>query len=67
MMDIRLQPLILWTDRDVLRRTIPECFRSNFGDKVTISIDCYKVFVLQSSTVFAKACTWSSYKHHNTI
>ena len=66
-MDIRLQPLILWPDRDELRRTMPECFQSNFGDKVTIIIDCFEVFVQRSSTVFAKACTWSSYKHHNTI
>ena len=42
-------------------------FRCSFGEKVAVNIDCFKVFIEQPSNLLARACTWSSYKHHNTI
>ena len=44
-----------------------ECFRSAFGDKVAVIIDCFEVFIDRPSHLLARACTWSSYKHHNTV
>ncbi|XP_062500329.1 uncharacterized protein LOC134177568 [Corticium candelabrum] len=32
-LDAELQPLILWPDRDILRKTMPKCFLSSFGEK----------------------------------
>ena len=32
-MDIRLQDLIIWPEREELQRTMPECFRVSFGTK----------------------------------
>ena len=66
-MDIQLRPLILWPVRQHLRRTMPSCFQNAFGDKVAVIIDCFEVFIERPSNLLARACTWSSYKHHNTI
>ena len=66
-MDIRLRPLILWPDRQELRQTMPECFRASFSEKVAVIIDCFEVFIERPSNLLARACTWSSYKHHNTV
>lgn len=46
---------------------MPECFRAEFGDKVAVVIDCFEVFIERPSNLLARACTWSSYKHHNTV
>ena len=66
-MDICLQNLILWPDRDVLQKTMPEYFRSSFGTKVAVIIDCSEVFIERPSNLKTRAITWSNYKHHNTV
>ena len=66
-MDIRLQGLIMWPDRDSLRKTMPICFQKAFGKKVAVIIDCFEIFVERPSNLQARAMTWSNYKHHNTI
>ena len=62
----RLDLLIRWPDRDMLKKTTPRCFRKNYGTKVVVILDCFEVFMERPSNPLAKACTWSSYKHHNT-
>ena len=42
-MDIRLQDLIIWPEREELQRTMPECFKVSFGTKVAIIIDCFEL------------------------
>ena len=66
-MDIRLQDLIIWPEREELQRTMPECFKVSFGTKVAIIIDCFEVFIERPSNLEARACTWSNYKHKNTV
>ena len=66
-MDIRLQHLIFWPDRDALRKTIPDCFQESFERKVAVIIDCFEIFVERPSKLKVRAATWSNYKHHNTI
>ncbi|XP_062512472.1 uncharacterized protein LOC134188291 [Corticium candelabrum] len=46
---------------------MPECFLSSFGEKVAIIIDCFEIFVERPTNLLARACTWSQYKHHNTV
>ena len=65
-MDIRLSFLITWPDRENLRKSMPFCFRPNYGLKVTSIIDCFKLFIEKPSNLLAKSCTWSQYKHYNT-
>ena len=62
-MDLRLQDLIIWPEREELQRTMPECFKVSFGTKVAIIIDCFEIFIERPSNLEARACTWSNYKH----
>ena len=67
LMDTRLFPFVYWPDRDQLWRTMPQCFQYAFGKKTTVVIDCFEVFIEKPSNLLARAQTFSSYKHHNTI
>ena len=66
-MDTRLFPLVSWPDREQLWKTMPMCFQYAFGRKVTVVIDCFEVFIERPTNLLARAETFSSYKHHNTI
>jgi len=66
-MDVRLSPLIVWSEREDLIRTMPQCFQFSFGNKVTVIIDCFEVFIDRPSNLYARAQTYSSYKSHNTV
>ena len=65
-MNVRLSFLVLWPDRESLHKTMPFCFRINYGLKVTSIIDCFELFIEKPSNLLAKSCTWSQYKHYNT-
>ena len=66
-MDTRLSPLIHWPERAELWSTMPECFQYSFGKRITVIIDCFEIFIEKPSNLLARAQTFSSYKHHNTI
>jgi len=66
-MNIRLQDLIIWPDRDALRKTMPSCFQESFGEKIAVILHCLAIFIERPSNLKARAMTWSNYKHHNTI
>ena len=66
-LDVRLSPLIYWPDREELWYTMPQCFQLSFGNKSTVIIDCFEVFINRPSNLYARAQTFSSYKHHNTV
>ena len=42
-------------------------FYYSFGKKITVVIDWFEVFVEKPTNLLARAQTFSSYKHHNTI
>ena len=66
-LDVRLAPLIKWPEREDLWRTMPQCFQFAFGKKTTVIIDCFEIFICRPSNLLARAQTFSSYKHHNTV
>ena len=66
-MFIRMKPFIMWPDRETLRKTTPMQFRKHFGTRCAAIIDCFEVFIERPSNIRARAETWSSYKHHNTV
>ena len=66
-MDARLSPLIYWPERHELWHTMPKCFQSAFENKTTVIIDCFEIFIERPTNLLARAQTFSSYKHHNTI
>ena len=59
--------MISWPEREQLWKTMPMCFQYAFGKKVTVVIDCFEVFIDHPSNLLARAQTFSTYKHHNTI
>ena len=65
-MDVCLKPLISWPERADLWKTMSQSFKYSFGNKVTVIIDCFEVFIERPSNLLARAQTFSSYKHHNT-
>ncbi len=66
-LDTKLMSLIKWPEREVLWKSTPACYRASFGKKVVVIIDCFEVFIDRPSNLLGRACTWSSYKHHNTV
>ena len=66
-MDYRLCQLVYWPETENLGKTMPMCFKYAFGNKVTVIIDCFEVFIEKPTNLLARAQTFSSYKHHNTI
>ena len=66
-MDLRLSCFIHWPDREQLWKTMLMCFQYTFGRKVTVIIDYFEVFINKPTNLLARAQTFSSYKHHNTI
>ena len=66
-LDGRLSPLIVWPEREELWRTMPKCFEYSFGKRTTIIIDCFEIYIERPSNLLARAQTFSSYKHHNTV
>lgn len=43
------------------------CFQYAFGKKVTVVTDCCEVFIERPSNLLARAQTFSSHKHQNTV
>lgn len=64
---VYLKSLIHWPDREQLRKTMPMSFRIHFGFSVAVIIDCFEIFIERPSNLKARAQTWSTYKHSNTI
>ncbi|CAN8010990.1 unnamed protein product [Ixodes pacificus] len=64
---LKLPKAVKWPGRDVLRKSMPMAFRRTFGTRVAVILDCFEVFIDRPSSLHARALTWSSYKHHNTV
>lgn len=65
-MSVRLSKLIRWPDRDAVLKTMPITFRKHYPRCVVI-IDCFEIFLDRPTNLLARAQTYSSYKHHNTV
>ena len=64
---IRINFLIEWSEREMLQATMPMDFRHAFGNRISVTVDCFEVFIERPSNLMARAQTWSNYKHHNTV
>ena len=64
---LRLKNCIRWPAREELRFAMPPSFRRNFGDRVSVILDCFEIKMNTPSSLLAKAATWSYYKNNNTI
>ena len=59
--------LIHWPDRDALRASMPQCFKSKFGNKVAVIIDCFEIPTQRPSLIRSKVQAYSSYKSRITV
>lgn len=50
-MYIRFKNFVFWPTRDVLRKTMPSCFKKWFNEKTTIIIDCFEMRTQHSQTI----------------
>ena len=66
MLDVSLSPLIIWPDKSEVQKTMPWCFRPNYGLSVTSIIDCFELFIEKPGDLLCCAATWSTYKNYNT-
>ena len=66
-MDVRLSPLISWSTRDALHKTMPQSFCRVIWIKTTVIIDCFEIFIDKPTNLMTRAQTFSNYKHHNTV
>ncbi len=62
----KLDFLIQWPDRDVIRSTVPPPFRSNFP-RLTGIMDCFEIFIDRPNNLKARAGVYSNYKKHSTV
>jgi len=62
----RLKCLIIWPERDILKKSLPMDFRKH-SPNCAVIIDCFEIFIDRPSDLKARAQTYSSYKHHNTV
>ena len=60
------EPLIICTDRDVIHKTLPMDFNKHCPNCVVI-IDCFDIFVDRPLNPLARAQTFQSFKHNNTV
>ena len=47
-MYMKLRKLIVWPDREALRKTMPMEIRKHFHLKVAVIIDCFEIFIIRS-------------------
>ena len=56
---------IVWLPREIIRATLPNCFRKKYPNTTCI-IDCTEIFIQRPTSLLARAQTYSNYKGHNT-
>lgn len=62
-----LRSLVYWPKRHILQSAMPNCFKQNFGNNITVIIDCFEIAIQTSSEKKAVCQTWSHYKHCQTV
>lgn len=66
-MSNRMRGLVYWPERELIKKTIPQCFREAFHDKTTVIIDCFEIKTQKPSSLLTAAQSWSNYKHYQTV
>lgn len=66
-MYILVPSLVIWPDRESLRKYLPYAFRNSTFEKTVCIIDCFEIFIEKSRNLLASAQCYSAYKSHHTI
>jgi len=59
--------LVAWLPIESVRENLPLLFVKAGYSKCRVILDCFEVFIERPKSLTNQACTWSDYKHHNTI
>uniref|UniRef100_A0A8C6SS83 Transposase Helix-turn-helix domain-containing protein n=1 Tax=Neogobius melanostomus TaxID=47308 RepID=A0A8C6SS83_9GOBI len=62
-----LSPLVHWPVRHCIQASMPHQYVEMFGDRVTVIIDCFELFIEQAQNLRAKAETYSNYKKRHWL
>uniref|UniRef100_A0A3Q1GAF0 DDE Tnp4 domain-containing protein n=1 Tax=Acanthochromis polyacanthus TaxID=80966 RepID=A0A3Q1GAF0_9TELE len=62
-----LSPLVYWPKRHCIQASMPHQYVEVFGDRVTVIIDCFELFMEKAQNLRAKAETYSTYKSRHTM
>lgn len=64
----RLVPsLVVWPERKLLRKTLPDAFRNKSFERTTCIIGCFEVLVENQSDPLARAQCYATYKSDHTM
>ena len=58
---------ITWLPQEAVHSNLPGVFIKAGYKKCRVILDCAEVFIERPKSLINQACTWSEYKHHNTI
>lgn len=61
-----LKSLIFWPTKEQVRTYIPQKLRTKYP-QLRCTIDCSETFINRPKDLKLQSCTWSDYKHHNTV
>lgn len=59
--------IVFWPEREKLQATMPAVFKENFGDRVTVIIDCFEIKSQNSGNPEAACQLYSNYKGGPTL
>ena len=62
----KLTPIVVWPERSELIASMPMCFRTKVGTKITTIIDCFELHIKRPTNLIARSLTWS-YKNNNIV
>ncbi|KAL3999594.1 NADH dehydrogenase (ubiquinone) 1 alpha/beta subcomplex 1, acyl-carrier protein [Sarotherodon galilaeus] len=62
-----LSPLVHWPGRHCIQASMPHQYVEMFGDRVTVIIDCFELFIERAQNLRAMAETYSTYKSRHTM
>ncbi|KAF6206914.1 hypothetical protein GE061_018150 [Apolygus lucorum] len=66
-MSFKLGRLIVWPERANIQRTLPQDFKSVFGDRFAVILYRFEVFLNRPNLLWPKAGTSSKYKKDNSV
>ena len=59
--------LVVWLPNESVHESMPKVSVKAGYSKCRVILDCFEIFIERPNSLTNQACTWSDYKHHNTI
>ncbi|XP_049452559.1 uncharacterized protein LOC125901159 [Epinephelus fuscoguttatus] len=59
--------LVIWPDKESLRKSLPYAFRNSTVERTVCIIDCFEILIEKPRNLLASAQCYSTYKSHHTM